>query len=164
MIDLKALSDAATRGPWDVDGRSIERADTDCHWLVALCDMNVDGDCESGEKNAAFIVALVNAWRAKELVEATTSKRHSEERLSALNQNARQAQMIAQLRRNLEAERAKAEKLAEALAFYENAENWRSEWPDDIDNAEADDLISAVEADGGNLARASLAEYRGAGE
>ena len=121
MSDLKKLSDAATPGPWVRYQR----------FLI----LPEKGNRHFGEthapEDAAFICAVVNAYRAGELVE-----------------------------------RAKAEKLAEALA---RIERWVGEFPDTGEYWDDGSPVSYGAAYGSNgqrdfmrgLARAALAEWRG---
>jgi hypothetical protein len=58
--DLAALDREATQGRWIADNRSI--IDPAGHWFASF----------DGEASAAFIVALVNAYRAGKLVHVDT--------------------------------------------------------------------------------------------
>ncbi len=73
--DLAALSEAATKGEWEATERSgyheILAPDDQCDWYGRpKCHAVLYGDTEIEESaaNAAFIVALVNAYRSGDLV------------------------------------------------------------------------------------------------
>lgn len=79
MSELKTLSDAATQGEWHVDMFPVYDEDSGAElppMCEGICIHTPEDEAESvlccSEREARFIVALVNAYREGRLIEAAT--------------------------------------------------------------------------------------------